>query len=737
MQVALRSLVYVHVFLQQKQVTMIGLLLIFWLMLPNDAHSAMPKQGENMPKHNNALIHEPSPYLQQHAHNPVDWYPWGEEAFAKAKRENKPIFLSIGYSTCHWCHVMERESFEDEEVAAAMNATFIAIKVDREERPDIDQVYMQVAQMMNGSGGWPLNILMTPEKKPFYAATYLPKHSRNQRMGMLDLSARVHVLWTEHREELEKSADEINVLLRQRSDVNKEIKDLDVKQLTQQALQDLEQSFDAHYGGFGSAPKFPSPHKLLFLLRQAKVSGDAGLLGMVEKTLDAMRAGGVFDQVGFGFHRYSTDDFWLLPHFEKMLYDQAMLMMAYTEAYQATGHARHATVVREIAEYVLRDMTDITGGFYSAEDADSEGVEGKFYVWDKHEIKQVLGKEDAELASTTYHLKEEGNFHDEATGRKTGENIPYISAHTWQSQQNGHEEKLEAIRKKLFVTREKRIHPFKDDKILTDWNGLMIAALAKASAALDEDKYLAAAQKSADFILKTMKNKHGKLLHRYRHGDAAIAAHLDDYAYMVWGLIELYQAGFDSHYLAEALQLNQQMMTDFGAEQGGFYLTSHDAEVLPVRSFDGWDGALPSGNAVAAMNMLKLARMSGDNKLEDAANKVFSAFSSLITQVPAGFMHMLSAFNMAIGDGFEIVLAGDKQSKSGQDLLKVLRTSYVPYSIVVWRDEASMKLIPFIKFQTPLANQATVYVCKNFQCNQPVTDSKAMLNLLQFDPAKE
>jgi len=683
--------------------------------------------GENlMTKYTNALINEASPYLQQHAHNPVHWYPWGEEAFAKAKKENKPIFLSIGYATCHWCHVMEHESFEDEEVAVAMNQTFISIKVDREERPDIDQVYMQVAQMMNGSGGWPLNILMTPDKKPFYAGTYIPKYSRNGRVGMLDLSAKVHELWLQDREKLEQSADKISQLLVQRSGEQSMAGDMDVTALAKKAVDDLTASFDAEHGGFGNALKFPSPHKLLFLMRQAQKHQNSESIVMVEKTLDAMRAGGLFDQIGFGFYRYSTDAEWLLPHFEKMLYDQAMLMMAYTEAYQLTGHKRHAIVVREIAEYVLRDMRDKTGGFYSAEDADSEGVEGKFYVWKTSEIEQLLGNENAEKIEKTFLLSKNGNFHDEATGKMTGENIPHLSAWT----DAGLAKDIESIRAKLFEEREKRIHPFLDDKILMDWNGLMVAALAKASRVLNEPKYLQAAQDCADFLLQTMRDKQGHLLHRYRHGDAGITGHLDDYAFFVWGLIELYEASFDAKYLKAALNLNNDMLTRFASESGGLYLTAHDAEELLVRPMEAWDGALPSGNAVAASNMLRLARMSSDNKLEDAANKIFKAFSALLTQAPVGVTHMLSAQVYAAADGIEVVLAGDKHSQQAKVMIEALNNRYLPYAVVLWRDEESIKLIPFIKLQTPMNHQVTAYVCKNFQCNQPVTDSQAMLDLL-------
>ncbi len=680
-----------------------------------------------MHKYTNALIDEASPYLQQHAHNPVHWYPWGEVAFAKAKKEDKPIFLSIGYATCHWCHVMEHECFEDEEVAKAMNDTFIAIKVDREERPDIDQVYMQVAQMMNGHGGWPLNIIMTADKKPFFAGTYIPKYSRNGRVGMLDLSTRLKKLWTYDRDKLEESADKITQLLASNESNSWAEAKLDVDALAKQATADLKQSFDHEYAGFGDAPKFPSPHKLLFLLREAKSHDDKQALSMVEQTLDAMRAGGVFDQVGFGFHRYSTDAQWLLPHFEKMLYDQAMLMMAYTEAYQLTGHKRHAAVVREIATYVLRDMRDETGGFYSAEDADSEGVEGKFYVWSMSELEDVLGKDDAKRFAQAFQCSKQGNFRDEATGKITGENIPHLSA--WMEQ--GLSPALDNMRNTLFQAREKRVHPFKDDKILTDWNGLMIAAFAKAARALHEPKYLQAAKDSADFMLTTMQQEDGSLWHRYRHGDVGITGHLDDYAFFVWGLIDLYEASLDATYLKQALALNQHMLQSFASKSGGLYLTAHDAEALLVRPMEAWDGALPSGNAVAAMNMVRLARISSDSDLEVATDKLFQTFSGAMKRAPIGLTSMISAHVFAAKESIEIVLAGDKESAQAKAMLDAINRLYLPYAVVIWRDEASMKLIPFIQYQKPQGEGMTAYVCKNFQCNQPVTDVQSMLKLIQ------
>ena len=509
----------------------------------------------------NRLAREKSPYLLQHANNPVDWYAWGDEAFEKAKEEDKPIFLSIGYSTCHWCHVMEKESFEDDETAQLMNDTFVSIKVDREERPDIDHVYMTVCQMMTGSGGWPLNVIMTPDRKPFFATSYLPKQSIYGRLGMDDLSRQVKKLWTESRDQVLDSSEKVMLALN-RIQEDSPGQSLG-KEVLNTAFRQLSQNYDPKHGGFGNAPKFPTAHNMLFLLRYWKRTGDDSALRMVEGTLKAMRQGGIYDQIGFGFHRYSTDERWLVPHFEKMLYDQAMLAMIYTEAYQATGKEDYATTANEIFTYVLRDMTAVEGGFFSAEDADSEGEEGKFYVWTMDEIRNLLDSSEAELVTEVYRAADVGNFHEEATGQLTGSNILHM-------RQSLHETalrlgippeelktRLEQARLKLFEAREKRIHPYKDDKILTDWNGLMIAALSKAAQVFDRPDYANAAMKAADFILSTLRAPDGRLLHRYRDGEAGMPPNVDDYVFMIWGLLELYEATFEIRYLKTALDLNQ------------------------------------------------------------------------------------------------------------------------------------------------------------------------------------
>ncbi|HNT72144.1 MAG TPA: thioredoxin domain-containing protein, partial [Methanothrix sp.] len=547
-------------------------------------------------KRKNRLAFEKSPYLLEHANNPVDWHPWGEEAFSRAERENKPVFLSIGYSTCHWCHVMAAESFEDEEVARLLNDTFVPIKVDREERPDLDAVYMAVAQMMTGSGGWPLTVILTPDKKPFFAATYIPKESRFGRIGILDLIPRIRHLWKNERAMILASAEEMASVLRQPP----EVADLRLDEAAiRSAYQSLVARFDASNGGFGGAPKFPSPTTFLFLLRHWRRTGDAGGVQMTEITLRAMRRGGIFDHVGYGFHRYSTDALWHLPHFEKMLYDQAMISLACLEAHQATGKAEYARIAREVFAYLLRDLAAPEGGFYSAEDADSEGEEGRFYLWTLEEVRAVLDPDEAELVARIFSLREEGNFREEATGRLTGKNVLAMKrplgdhARELGVSESRLQERLEAARERLFAAREGRARPKKDDKVLADWNGLAIAALARGSQVLGDGGLKEAADRAAGFILDRMRDGRGRLLHRYRDGTAGILGNLDDYAFLIWGLLELYEAGFRPEHLEAARSLALEMVTRFrDGEGGGFFFTPEDGEELIVRRKDGHDGAL-------------------------------------------------------------------------------------------------------------------------------------------------
>jgi len=674
----------------------------------------------------NHLIHESSPYLLQHAHNPVDWFPWGKAAFDKARREDKPIFLSIGYSTCHWCHVMEEESYSDPDVGKVLNEAFVAIKVDREERPDIDHVYMQAAQMMTGSGGWPLNIMMTPDKRPFFAATYLPKHTRFGRTGLIELAGRVHELWQHDRARLLQPANQLVTALSRMNTGGTTNIPLN-KEVIKQTFSELAQSFDAVHGGFGKAPKFPSAQNLLFLLRYWHQTGDAKALAMVEKTLTAMRSGGMFDQIGFGFHRYSTDDHWLLPHFEKMLYDQAMLIIAYAEAYQATGKQTYADTAREIIAYAQRDMQNPDGGFYSAEDADSEGVEGKFYVWSSRQLETVLGEDDAAFAAFVFGVTGDGNLEDEATGKKTGANVLYL-AHPPASVAD--KTKLERIRKKLFAARQKRIRPFRDDKILTDWNGMMIAALAIAARSLNAPEYAKVARNTVDFILKRLRKKDGRLLHRFREGKAGIRAKLDDYAFLVWGLIELYETDFNTHDLQTALELNASTLKHFSASNGGLYFTADDAEELLVRPMDAYDGAMPSGNSVAMMNLVRLSRMTGDTALEQRAANISKAFSQEASRLPSAFTYMMSALLFAEGRGYEVVLAGDRDSANGKAMLRAIRKRFIPNKVVLWQAPQLAKLAPYTAQQKTIGGKATAYICENFQCNLPVTDPAQALELL-------
>jgi len=675
--------------------------------------------AKSEPKYTNALIHESSPYLQQHAHNPVNWMPWGEDAFALARMQNKPIFLSIGYSTCHWCHVMEHESFEDSEVAEVLNRYFIAIKVDREERPDIDAVYMHAAQMINGSGGWPLNLLLTPDKKPFYAATYLPKHGRFGRIGLIELANRIGEMWQHDRKRIEDSAESIGSALTRSIDMAAP-GEIDAA-LVDQAYLDTAKAFDVSHGGFGGAPKFPTAQRLLFLLRYGELKHKPEALTMVEKTLVAMQRGGIHDQLGGGFHRYSTDTNWLLPHFEKMLYDQAMLMMAYSEGWLATGNRSFAATARDIAEYLLRDMRDSGGAFYSAEDADSEGEEGKFYVWSAEEIQAVLGKRANDFMHA-YGVEKAGNFSDEAAHQKTGVNILHrfgavdLAAYA-------------ADRKKLLAVRDHRIRPFRDDKVLTDWNGMTIAALALAGRSLNEPRYVQAAANAANFILTRTRDKKGALLHRWRAGKTAIAGQLEDYTSMVWGLTELYEADFNPRWLAEALKLNRIMLQQFKGKDGGLFQVGQNDELI-ARPMEIFDSALPSGNAVAMHNLLRLSRLTGDAKLAAEAAVIADHFAGTAERAPGGVLHLLSAVLMAESKGKEIVLVGDRASDDANNMLHIIRQRYRPNDVVLWHDAEIEQLAPFTKGQKTIDGKITVYVCENFQCNLPVSSITALEKLL-------
>jgi uncharacterized protein YyaL (SSP411 family) len=580
---------------------------------------------------------------------------------------------------------------------------------------------------------------MTPDKKPFFAGTYFPRESRLGRIGMTELVPRVEEVWRARQDDVLSSADQITAALQQASQGTPG-ETLDEAPL-RMAYGQLDQRFDEEYGGFGSAPKFPTPHNLMFLLRYWRRTGLERSLLMVEKTLHAMRCGGVYDHVGFGFHRYSTDATWLVPHFEKMLYDQAMLAMAYTEAYQATGKDDYGQTAREIFTYVLRDMTAPTGGFYSSEDADSEGEEGKFYLWTEEEIRHILGGEEADLIGRVWNVEPDGNFREEATGRRTGANILHRSgsliglASFLGLSADDLRERVEGARQKLFAVRERRFHPYKDDKILTDWNGLMIAALSKGAQVFDESDYVEAAKRAVDFLLTVLRDGNGRLLHRYRDGEAAIPAYLDDYAFLIWGLIELYEATFEVGYLQTALDLNRDLLTHFWDERaGGLCLTADDSEDVLVRRKEVYDGAVPSGNSVAMLNFLRLGRITGDTELERRAEDIGRAFSKGILQSPAAHTQLMMAVDFGIGPSCEVVVVGDPQAEETHRMVKALRRQFLPHKVVLFRPSEEVspeiaRVAGFTRALTSLYSKATAYVCRNYTCGMPTTDVETMLRL--------
>lgn len=675
----------------------------------------------------NRLAGEKSPYLLQHADNPVDWYPWGEEAFSQAAAADKPIFLSIGYSTCHWCHVMAHESFEDPEVASLLNRHFISIKVDREERPDVDQIYMTVCQATTGAGGWPLSIFMGPDRKPFFAGSYFPKKGMAGMPGFTDIVTQLAQLWENSRGRLDMMSEEITRAIQPKPAEGEG--EMPGKALLERAYRLLLGSFDSVLGGFGSAPKFPTPHNLNFLLRWYRRNPGSRAVDVVERTLDAMRAGGIFDQVGFGFHRYSVDAKWLVPHFEKMLYDQALLGLAYTDAFLATGAARHARVVREIFEYVLREMKSPEGGFYSAEDADSEGQEGVFYTWTPGEVVEILGKEAGEVFSRFFGITAAGNFED-------GRSIPHISGPAVEAagELGMSPAKLEALieesRQKLFASRERRVHPFKDDKILVAWNGLMIASLARGSQALKDSAYALAAKEAADFILDRMRPE-GRLHRRYRHGETANPGYADDYAFLIWGLLELYETVFDTRYLAEAADLQERMDTLFADEaEGGFFYSGADGEKMIVREKVIYDGATPSCNSVSALNLLRLARMTGNPDWETQADRLMRRFAAQVALFPPGYTQFLQAVDFAVGPAREIVIAGEPSTAHTREMIESVHSAFFPNRVLLLKTKDSAaelaELAPYTEPIQPPETGAAAYVCENFSCRSPLFDAAAL-----------
>ncbi|WP_235070491.1 thioredoxin domain-containing protein [Turicibacter sp. TJ11] len=655
----------------------------------------------------NHLIHELSPYLLQHAYNPVNWYPWSEEAFAKAKTEDKPIFLSIGYSTCHWCHVMEDESFEDEEVAAYLNEYFVSIKVDREERPDIDSVYMTVCQSLTGQGGWPLTILMTPEGHPFYAGTYFPKQSRYGRPGLMDILKSLIKTWQNHREKIEEVSSDIQAHLTDLSTHISSQTELSPT-LFKNALQHFKAIYDFEFGGFGEAPKFPTPHRLMYLLR----TDDEEAIEMVKKTLDQMYKGGLFDHIGYGFSRYSTDEAWLVPHFEKMLYDNALLIMTYLEAYEVTKEKRYLMIATKTLDYVLRNLHHQEGGFYCAEDADSEGEEGKYYLFTDEEIIKLLGKEQGEFFNHYYNVTSEGNFEGKTILNRLHTSIELD------------EEKIEPLREKVLAYRASRYHLHKDDKILTSWNGLMLVALAKAYRVTQEEKYESLIHETITFINENLLDQ-GRLLARFREGKSHFLGYLDDYAFYVYGLIESYQSTFNTDYLSLAIKLTRDMIELFkDVEAGGYYLYGKDAETLMIRPKETYDGAMPSGNSVAAYNLIRLARLTGDVDLEKEAMEQLQFMATHATHYEISHAFYLIAAKFAIESSQELI-AVLPQAQMLNDFKSFLSTNPLFHlTVVVKTKENELELNQLIPYLSNYAysSQPAFYVCEGGSCRQPIHD---------------
>jgi len=689
----------------------------------------------------NLLQHERSPYLLQHAANPVDWYPWGERAFAKAQQEDKPVFLSIGYSTCHWCHVMAHESFEDPGVARLLNDAFVSIKVDREERPDIDSIYMQVCQIMTRSGGWPLTIIMTPDKKPFFAATYIPRQTRFGRTGLLDLIPHIKNIWATRRADILHSAAQVIGALQELA-TGQGRGGMLAASVQAEAYEQLAAAFDSKNGGFGKAPKFPTPHNLRFLLRFWKRTGNASALDMATRTLLAMRRGGIYDHLGYGFHRYATDPCWRVPHFEKMLYDQALLAMAYIEAFQATGVSAFARTAREVCTYVLRDMAAPGGGFCAAEDADSSGREGLYYLWRRQELRTVLPPAEAAFVSRVYNLSAEGNYQEEATGSGTGLNILYRAASDEELAKDlklpldEFRQRREAACRKLLEHRGGRLRPQRDDKIMADWNGLMISALAHAALALGDPGLLQAACTALDFILKNLRTPAGRLLHCCREAQAGIPGYASDYAFVIQALLDLYEATFSVPYLKIALELNHNFIDHFWDNSaGGFYATADDSEELLVRQKEVYDGALPSANSVALLNLLRLAHFTGDFKLDEMAAQLEGAFAENIRPAPAAHTHFLLAHDFRLGPSFAVVIVGHPGAQDTGAMLQALRSGFVPNKVVLFRPAGEAhpevtQVCGFAAGHTARGNKATAYVCAAGACQEPTTEAPRMLELL-------
>ncbi|ERJ12445.1 thioredoxin domain-containing protein [Haloplasma contractile] len=669
--------------------------------------------GQN---YTNKLANEKSPYLLQHANNPVDWYPWCDEAFSKAREEDKPIFLSIGYSTCHWCHVMERESFEDEEISELLNKDFISIKVDREERPDIDHIYMEVCQALTGRGGWPLTIVMTADKKPFYAGTYFPKTTVGKQLGLTQLLPTITKQWKSNKDKILDSATEIYDVLNKYREEQESVRGKLSLDVVENLFKNLRGAFDNLYGGFGTAPKFPSPHNLLFLLHYGYINNNQDAVFMVERTLEQMYKGGIYDHIGYGFSRYSVDRKWLVPHFEKMLYDNALLTLAYIEAYQLKNDPLYKQVVEETLEYVSRVMTDKEGGFYTAEDADSEGEEGKFYTFTKNEIKELLDKEDATFIIEYYNISEEGNF--ERT------NILNLIHKDYLDLDDKERERLNKIKERLFNYRDKRVHPHKDDKILTSWNAMMITAYARAGRVLNNDAYINKAKQGVQFISDHLIDENGRIQARYRDGEAKFKGYIDDYAYLNWALIELFLGTSDQTYIHQALKLTDDMIELFwDDEKDGFYYYGNDSEYLLMRNKEIYDGAIPSGNSIATMNFIKLSEITDEIKYEKYARKLFDAFAYKVKQSPSSHSYMLNTYLHASHPKTKVVIVGKHDDPKLKEIKRKISHHYLPLGtvLILYKDLVSADDPIFGDYLVENKDIAC-YICQDYSCDEPIYD---------------
>ena len=670
-------------------------------------------------KYTNRLIHETSPYLLQHAHNPVDWYPWSDEAFAKAKEENKPVLLSIGYSACHWCHVMERESFEDEQIAQLMNDLFINIKVDREERPDLDEIYMNAVQMLTGRGGWPMTMFLTPDRQPFYGGTYFPPEDRHGMPGFPRILQGVAQAYRDKPNDVQKSAEQILSALKQMAHSDDHEHALGPEAIGKAAEQ-IASAYDPENGGFGQAPKFPNPGVYELFLRQHHHSGTKRFVDMVTHTLTRMALGGIYDHLGGGFHRYSVDEKWLVPHFEKMLYDNAQLVRTLALLYRATGNRFFRRVMEETVDYLIREMLHTEGGFYSTQDADSEGEEGKFFVWSRTEVDQVLGEESGEIFCRIYDVTESGNFE--------GKNIlhPILTvpqaAGLFKKAPDEIEELVGQAKRKLLAVRERREKPFRDEKIITSWNGLMLSGLAEAIKISANPSFLAAANRTLQLIFTKLFSD-GLLLHTYQDGKAKQLGFLDDYAFLAIGVLDFYEATLDRSALERAVNLTKVMLREFwDPSHGGFFYTGTSHEQLISRTKPVFDTSVPSGNAKATELLLRLYHLTGKEDLLGKAEIVLRSYSQFMESQPFGFAHMLCALDFYLRTPKDVVVLGEPDDSRTTELLKVINSLYLPSVTVqlVGPDEPPEKVSPLLAGKTQINGSATAYVCQNYTCSAPV-----------------